>query len=107
MIKEIKYILCLCMSVIAFTAGCTGSASDEKAENVTILEEGETTYPIEGTEVTLSLKDAYETEELSPSNPSGYFYYYEDKEEYYYYVIAGTLENPSQTVLSPSDFGAA
>lgn len=107
MIKEIKYIPCLCMTIIAFTAGCTGAASDEKAENVAILEAGETTYPIEGTEVTLSLKDAYETEELSPSNPSGYFYYYEDKEEYSYYVIAGTLENPSQTVLSPSDFGAA
>lgn len=107
MIKGIKRLLPLCTAVLLLAAGCAGDDARENAGEVTALEAGETSHLIKGTEVTLHLKETYETEELTPSNPSGYFYYYEDKEEYYYYVVAGTLKNPSQTLLSPSDFGAA
>lgn len=105
--KGVKRRLSLCVGILFLTGGCAGNQPWDNAENMVVLEAGETSLPIEGTEVTLRLKEAYETEELSPSSPSGYFYYYEDKEGYHYYVISGTLENPEQMVISPSDFGAA
>lgn len=105
-IRGKRLILWLCMSVIFFAAGCTRGRTDKNARDMITLEEGEKSHLLEGTKVILHVADAYETEELSPSNPSGYFYYYEDKEGYHYYVVKGTLDNPDQTVLSPSDFGA-
>ena len=105
--KGVKRLLPLCASILFLIGGCAGGRDQENAENMTVLEAGETLHQIEGTEVTLRVENTYETEKLSPSDPSGYFYYYEDKEGYHYYVISGTLENPDQTLLTPSYFGAA
>ena len=63
-------------------------------------------YAIEGTEMTLQIEEAYETEELSPADPSGYFYYYEDKEGYHYYVVSAKLINPARIAVKPADFEA-
>lgn len=105
--KGVKRLLFLCASLLFLIGGCSGERDQENVKNLTVLETGNTLHPIEGTGITLRLENVYETEELRPSDPSGYFYYYEDKEGYHYYVISGTLENPDQMLLSPSCFGAA
>ena len=105
--KGVKRLLFLYASMLFLIGGCSGERDQENAENLTVLETGETLHPIKGTGVTLRLENVYETEELRPSDPSGYFYYYEDKEGYHYYVISGVMENPDQMLLSPSYFGTA
>lgn len=87
-------------------SGCGGATPAEQAEDIVDAAVGDT-VPLEGTAMSLEIKSVSKEEEVRPSDPSGYFYYYEDKDGYYYYVISGTLENPDQTLLSPSDFGAA
>ena len=105
MIKGVRCLLSLCAGALFLTVGCAGGEKREKAEDTVELKLGES-YAIEGTEMTLQIEEAYETEELSPADPSGYFYYYEDKEGYHYYVVSAKLINPARLAVKPADFEA-
>ena len=106
MANRVPHLLALCASLLLLLCGCGKGEIESKAlETVTL--EMEEVYTIQGTEVTLQMEEVYETEELNPSNPSGYFYYYEDKEGYHYYVVKRKLQNPTQIVLKGLDFDGA
>lgn len=104
--KGAKGFLSLCIGALLMTGGCV-VRTQENAEKITAFVVGENGHVIEGTEVTLRLEATYEAEELSPSDPSGYFYYYEDKKDWHYYVVRGKVLNPLQISVRPEDFGAA
>lgn len=99
-------LLILYVGLLLLLSGCREEEINSKAQQTVALALGES-YAIQGTEVTLQVEEAYETEELNPSAPSGYFYYYEDKEGYHYYVVKGKLKNPSRIALKALDFGGA
>lgn len=106
--KGRKRFILLLAGVILLASGCGnrgGETKESEALNESFFSE-DGTCRIEGTEMSIRTDKTELSEEVRPSNPSGYFYYYEDQEGYHYHVVHASLLNPTQTLLKADDFGA-
>ena len=104
--KGTKRFILLLAGAALLISGCEKKEkAPEALKEAFFSEDG--TCRIEGTEVFVRADKAEASEEVRPSNPSGYFYYYEDQEGYHYHVIYTSLLNSSHTLLKAADFAAA
>ena len=82
--------------MVFFLVGCKNNLPEADYIYNAELED---TITLEKTDISLSIDDISNMEEVKPEKPSGYYNYYNDIEGYHYYVIKGNLINPKRVEM--------